>query len=102
MKLAMTATKRITICARTSATALVMGSGGSISAGQGGYEECDDGNLNNDDGCTVACTTPRCGDGVVVGEEVCDDGNRVEQDACRNNYTEGSTAITCAGSMLGG
>lgn len=28
-------------------------------------EECDDGNSNENDGCTSVCTVPRCGDGVV-------------------------------------
>lgn len=39
-------------------------------------EECDDGNTVDNDGCTNACTRPKCGDGIVqtfLGE-VCDDG----------------------------
>jgi cysteine-rich repeat protein len=53
-------------------------------------EECDDGNLDNDDGCTDACTTEGgfvcqtagpgscvaiCGDGQQRGTEQCDDDN---------------------------
>jgi cysteine-rich repeat protein len=47
-------------------------------------EECDDGNTNNDDGCTTLCKFPACGDSFLqssVGEE-CDDGNTVATDAC--------------------
>ena len=39
-------------------------------------EECDDGNGIDNDGCTNACTRPKCGDSIVqtfLGE-VCDDG----------------------------
>ncbi len=56
-------------------------------------EQCDDGNLINDDGCTNLCRTtcvgpscPRCGDGTVnVSGEQCDDGNQNNADACSNN-----------------
>jgi cysteine-rich repeat protein len=47
-------------------------------------EECDDGNRNDRDLCTNACTVSTCGDGIrhfVLGEE-CDDGNRVSGDGC--------------------
>ncbi len=39
-------------------------------------EECDDGNLSDDDMCTSKCTLPYCGDSIVspaIGE-ACDDG----------------------------
>ncbi len=50
---------------------------------QGLLEECDDGNLVEQDGCRNDCTLARCGDGIVhVGEEVCDDGNFDEADEC--------------------
>ncbi len=74
-----------------------------ISAGYGdgildpdGFEECDDGNKKNGDGCSStgkiesgyvcreagkACT-PICGDGILVGGEECDDGNRKGGDGC--------------------
>ena len=46
-------------------------------------EECDDGNADDRDACTAACTRARCGDGVVYdGQEACDDGNRIDTDAC--------------------
>ena len=58
-------------------------------------EECDDGNENDDDGCTNECRRALFGDGIVqVGEE-CDDGNEeVAMDAmphaveCRVPATE--------------
>jgi cysteine-rich repeat protein len=39
-----------------------------------GFEECDDGDLDDDDGCTSLCLLPFCGDGVVQPGEVCDSG----------------------------
>jgi cysteine-rich repeat protein len=52
-------------------------------------EECDDGNLNPQDGCLPNCTEAQCGDGVVQltpasAAEECDDGNRVNGDSCSN------------------
>lgn len=48
-------------------------------------EQCDDGNTNNADGCTNACKTAVCGDGIVrTGVEQCDDGNANDNDACTN------------------
>ncbi len=59
-------------------------------------EQCDDGNRDNDDGCSDVCTierlageAPRCGDGIIdsdasgttAGEE-CDDGNNDDGDGC--------------------
>jgi cysteine-rich repeat protein len=45
-------------------------------------EECDDGNTDNDDGCTTLCKFPFCGDGFLQSNEECDDGNTVATDAC--------------------
>jgi cysteine-rich repeat protein len=46
-------------------------------------EECDDGNIENADGCTADCRLARCGDGFVwAGAEACDDGNRQGGDGC--------------------
>ncbi len=52
-------------------------------------EQCDDGNSNNNDGCTNSCKTPRCGDGFVwSGNEQCEfdsqcnDGNSGTVDIC--------------------
>ncbi len=66
-----------------------------------GFEECDDGNTIDGDGCSangriedgyvcmtagVPCT-PICGDGILVGSEACDDGNRIGGDGCSANCT---------------
>jgi cysteine-rich repeat protein len=48
-------------------------------------EACDDGNTNEDDACTSACTEPFCGDGIPSGNEACDDGNVSSNDACLND-----------------
>ncbi len=62
-----------------------------------GSEECDDGDLDNNDGCSSGCQieagwecsgTPSvceasaCGDGYVVGDEECDDKNSIDNDGC--------------------
>ena len=49
------------------------------------FEECDDGNDVEDDGCSTQCQLPRCGDGIVqAGTEECDDGNWDDYDECTN------------------
>ena len=60
---------------------------------------CDDGNINNGDGCSSKCLvepgylcntavpsvcTLSCGNGVVTFGEQCDDGNTVAGDGCTN------------------
>lgn len=45
-------------------------------------EECDDGNLDEVDGCTNACTV--CGNGIITPPEECDDGNDDPADGCTN------------------
>ena len=51
-------------------------------------EECDDGNTNDHDDCTNACTIARCGDGISktsgTNIEQCDDHNTNNQDDCTN------------------
>ena len=59
-------------------------------------EDCDDGNENDDDGCTSECLLPQCGDGVIQPPEECDDGNRVNDDACRN----GCLAAECGDGIV--
>jgi cysteine-rich repeat protein len=45
-------------------------------------EECDDGNLQDGDGCSSECLLEECGNGTLdVGEE-CDDGNSTDCDGC--------------------
>jgi cysteine-rich repeat protein len=56
--------------------------GGALICGDGiisGAEECDDGDLNDNDiynGCSTECTFVTCGDGMVNGPEECDLGPR--------------------------
>lgn len=50
-------------------------------------EQCDDGNLDNNDSCTSACRYPACGNGIREGVEQCDDGNTNSYDACSNSCT---------------
>jgi len=46
-------------------------------------EECDDGNLNDDDDCLSTCKLSTCGDGKVnLRTEECDDGNLDDEDDC--------------------
>src|SRR3990172_3476235 len=45
-------------------------------------EECDDGNLLNNDGCSEFCLDEVCGDGIVQPPEECDDGNLLNNDGC--------------------
>ncbi|MEZ4454653.1 MAG: DUF4215 domain-containing protein [Nannocystaceae bacterium] len=50
-------------------------------------EQCDDGNMVDEDGCTNACAINVCGDGVLYpegagGTEECDDGNAEAGDGC--------------------
>ena len=50
-------------------------------------EVCDDGNVDDTDGCEGDCTpTPKvCGDGYQHALEECDDGNPIENDGCDAN-----------------
>eukprot|EP00347_Sterkiella_histriomuscorum_P024339 403331469 len=70
-----------------------------------GTFECDDGNTNNNDGCSSSCkveqgykcsggssSTPDvcteiCGDGMSVGILACDDGNLIDNDGCSSTCT---------------
>jgi cysteine-rich repeat protein len=48
-------------------------------------EECDDGNLSNNDACLNSCMAATCGDGYLwLDVEECDDGNEVDNDGCTN------------------
>jgi cysteine-rich repeat protein len=62
-----------------------------------GVEACDDGDMDDLDGCRNDCTMPFCGDGVVWDdEEECDDANMIDTDAC----TDGCVAATCGDGIL--
>ncbi len=50
----------------------------SIQAG----EQCEDGNLVDDDACGNDCLLNFCGDGELRADEQCDDGNTVDGDGC--------------------
>lgn len=58
---------------------------GEVEAG----EECDDGNTDNDDGCSSTCKDEFCGDNVVQAGEDCDDGNTTEFDQCPSDCQMG-------------
>ncbi|MFA5070610.1 MAG: DUF4215 domain-containing protein [Patescibacteria group bacterium] len=45
-------------------------------------EQCDDGNLDNNDGCSATCLIESCGDGIKQTSEACDDGNIADNDGC--------------------
>merc|ERR1712093_787755 len=61
---------------------------------QGDAEQCDDGNTQDGDGCSLACrlepgydqyegkAIPICGDSKKKGDEQCDDGNEKDSDGC--------------------
>ncbi len=49
---------------------------------EGVFEECDDGNLVNGDGCDNVCYLEVCGNGVLQINEECDDANLVNGDSC--------------------
>lgn len=54
-------------------------------------EQCDDGGIENCDGCAGLCQRPDdvCGDGIVECGEECDDGNLNAGDGCEPDCTEG-------------
>jgi len=56
--------------------------GGCGNGFEDGGEQCDDGNTDDDDGCSNQCRLPVCGDGAQQGEEECDDGNSIDTDFC--------------------
>ena len=59
-------------------------------------EECDDGGMADDDGCSATCQTERCGDGIVQASEQCDDGGTAPGDGCSATCTV-ETGWTCSG-----
>jgi len=53
-------------------------------------EECDDGNNENNDGCSATCQDEVCGDGIINNNntETCDDGaNGDDTDGCTDSCT---------------
>lgn len=59
-------------------------------------EECEDGNLEDGDGCSSQCLIERCGDGHRAPHEACDDGNLEDGDGCRSDCT----IETCGDALL--
>ncbi len=50
-------------------------------------EQCDDGNIVDNDGCSGRCMDEFCGDGTVQPPEQCDDGNTRSNDDCSSRCT---------------
>jgi cysteine-rich repeat protein len=68
-------------------------------------EQCDDGNLQDNDGCSGTCILERaiaqiCGDGIAVGSEDCDDGNNVSGDGCSLFCQREETLSRCGDGQL--
>ena len=60
-------------------------------------ETCDDGNVNNGDGCTSKCQKNVCGDGILwPAKEECDDGNVKSGDDCSATCKNEASPIACA------
>jgi fibro-slime domain-containing protein len=75
-----------------------------------GSESCDDGNSMPFDGCSSDCQnepscpnigpcTPKCGDGVLLGE-ACEDGNNIDGDGCSSTCMP-EAGYTCTRPALG-
>jgi len=54
-------------------------------------EACDDGNLDDGDGCRDDCTSEICGDGFLDPGEECDDGNTDDLDGCNASCEDEGT-----------
>ncbi len=62
-------------------------------------EQCDDGNVEDGDGCSADCLSEivaECGNGILESGEQCDDGNNVNTDFCTNACTN----ATCGDSIV--
>ena len=79
------------------------------------YEECDDMNTDDNDGCSSSCLfeegwlcsfdepttcTSICGDGIVVLGEICDTGNTEWIDGCNSSCTGELPGWHCSGGSL--
>ncbi|MEZ4454276.1 MAG: DUF4215 domain-containing protein, partial [Nannocystaceae bacterium] len=69
-------------------------------------EQCDDGNMVDEDGCTNACAINVCGDGVLYpegagGTEECDDGNTDAGDGCSDCKYEPRTVFVTSATYTG-
>lgn len=59
------------------------------------YEQCDDGNLDDGDGCDSNCTFTGCGNGIVTSGEGCDDGNLDDGDCCLSTCQPAPAGTPC-------
>ena len=60
------------------------------------WEECDDGNTANGDGCSAICVDELCGDGIVNdASETCDDGGVTDGDGCSASCTLEKSGLAC-------
>lgn len=68
------------------------------------HEQCDDGNLEDDDGCTSACAINVCGDGHLFadGGEECDDGNTEDSDGCLSTCKVDTRLVFVTSSTVSG
>ena len=74
---------------------------------QEGSEECDDGNLEDGDGCSASCSIesnggsdPVCGDGNLDTGEECDDGNTDDGDNCSSTCEIEDSGSISAGDIV--
>jgi len=63
-------------------------------------EQCDDGDLDDCDGCDSNCTTGACGNGIVCAPETCDDGNLTSGDGCQADCTVSPDALLSGKTLL--
>ena len=64
-------------------------------------EECDDGNLSNEDACLNTCMMARCGDGFVREDvEACDDGNTRDGDGCSSQCVVEDQGPVCGNGQV--
>jgi cysteine-rich repeat protein len=67
-------------------------------------EQCDDGNTNNNDGCSNSCRTPACGNGVREWTEQCDVGtnNGKPGSPCTAQCLNAGVASVCGNGLREG
>jgi cysteine-rich repeat protein len=63
------------------------------------FEECDDGNVIDGDGCQSECALPLCGDGVLDAGEACDDDNAQSCDGCSDTCSI-EVGLVCGDGIL--
>lgn len=63
-------------------------------------EACDDGDLDDCDGCDSNCTLTACGNGILCAPEQCDDGNGTSGDGCETDCTLSPDALLGGKTLL--